>query len=373
MSYSSVTQHGAMLFDQHRNELFKRAIEQTVRPGAVVLDLGAGLGMHGLLAAKAGAARVFLVDPQPVVQLAAHVANASGVQAQIVCLQGRIEDLELPEQVDVITSVMAGNLLFSEDLLPALFHARDRYLKSGGVLIPDRAQLWLAPLCAPILHKQRIGRWSSPVLGFDYSRARQFAANEIFPVQRGELTGSTRLSPGAVVADLDLMQARSADCNGTARCAVEQDAECHGLLAWIRLRVGSEWLSTDPESPEVHWSPVVLPVDPPIPLAGGESVEMSVQRPAHGDWTWSIAARAGSRRHSTFLARMEGGRELARIALPNRVALGERGERAARALVLLTQGCAMAEVVADLGRTWPLPESALADEVQALAWRYGRA
>jgi predicted RNA methylase len=116
----------------------------------VVLDLGAGLGVHGLLAAAAGAKRVYLVEPEPVVQLAKEIARANGLADRIVILEGRIEEVELPEQVDLIISVFTGNLLYSEDLLPSLFHARDRYLKPGGHLVPDFAELLLAPCRRPI-------------------------------------------------------------------------------------------------------------------------------------------------------------------------------------------------------------------------------
>ena len=164
---------------------------------------GAGLGVHGLLAAATGATRVYLVEPQPVVHVAKEAAHASGLQGKVFIYQDRIEDTHLPEPVDLIVSVFTGNLLFSEDLLPSLFHARDRYLRPGGKLLPDRAQLWLAPLCAPQLHDKHIGHWSQPVMGLDYSHARNFAANEIMWLRREELRGTQRLAKGAVLTWTD--------------------------------------------------------------------------------------------------------------------------------------------------------------------------
>lgn len=55
MSYGQVCDHRSMVFDQRRNAAYARAIAAHVRPDSVVLDLGAGLGLHGLLAARAGA------------------------------------------------------------------------------------------------------------------------------------------------------------------------------------------------------------------------------------------------------------------------------------------------------------------------------
>lgn len=360
-----------MVFDAHRNSLYGRAIRACVEPNSTVLDLGAGLGVHGLLAAAAGAARVYLVEPQPVVHAARQAARASGLEGKVFIYQDRIEDTQLPEPVDLIVSVFTGNLLFSEDLLPSLFHARDRYLKPGGQLLPDRAQLWLAPLSAPQLHAKHVGHWTEPVMGLDYSHARNFAANEILWLRREELVGTRRLAEGAVLADLDLATVSSADCRGEAECRVDAAGDCHGLLGWIRIRLLDQWLSTEPEAPEVHWSPVVLPIDPPLPLAAGEQVRMALQRPAHGDWTWSITASAGSRRHSTFLARADGHRELAKAAPTMRPGLGERGQRACTALQLLQQGSSIQEAASAVASSAQVsPEQALR-EVQALAVRYG--
>ena len=126
-----------------------------------------------------------------------------------------------------------------------------------------------------------------------------------------------------------------------------------------------------PEAPEVHWSPVVLPIDPPLSLMGGEQIRMALQRPAHGDWTWSVTAAAGSRRHSTFLARADGLKELGRAAPMTAPGLSERGKRACTALQMLQQGSNIQEAARALASSARIsPEQALR-EVQALAVRYG--
>lgn len=371
MSYSRVAGHSAMVFDATRNDLYAQALRKLVHAGSVVLDLGAGLGIHGLLAAAAGAARVYLVEPQSVVQAAKDVARANGLENRLIVLQNRIEDVTVPEPVDLIVSVFTGNLLFSEDLLPSLFHARDRYLKPGGRLVPDRAELWLAPLCAPELHAKHVGRWSDPILGLDYSSTRRFAANEILFLRHEEFHGSRRLAGGGLISGVDLTTASSGDCKGSARCRVETSGLCHGLLGWIRIRLLDNWMSTDPDSPEVHWSPVMLPVDPPLPLVQGEEVELTLLRPAHGDWTWSVAAQSGSRRHSTFLAAADGANELRKLAPASSPGLSEDGERALRVLDLLRQGMSNRDIAERLAQAEASDVAGALRRVQALALRYG--
>lgn len=361
-----------MAFDA-RNQLYARAIRNSVDPGSVVLDLGAGIGVHGLIAAAAGAKRVFLVEPQPVVQAARDIARANGLADRVVIYQDHIEDVVLPEKVDLIVSVFTGNLLFTEDLLPSLFHARDRYLKPGGRLLPDRAELWLAPICAPQLHAKHVSCWSDSRLhGLDYSLARAFAANEMLFLERDALHGSTRLAPGAVLSEVDLAAATSADCKGEARSRVEVSGLCHGLLGWIRIKLEDEWMSTAPDSPPVHWSPVMLPIDPPLALAEGEDLAMTLLRPAHGDWTWSVTSGGESRRHSTFLAGFEGLERLGRRAPSYRAGLSEEGARVAHILALFADGLSNQQIADRLANDECVELGQMLVRVQALAMRYGK-
>ena len=128
MLYASIRDHHSMFFDQTRNDAYHRALESVITPDSIVLDLGAGLGIHGLLAAKLGAKKVYLVEPQDVICVAKKFVQANDFTGQVECIQGRIEEITLPEQVDVIISVFTGNLLLEEDLLPSLFYTRDTYL-----------------------------------------------------------------------------------------------------------------------------------------------------------------------------------------------------------------------------------------------------
>jgi hypothetical protein len=370
MSYARVANHNAMMFDAPRNELYARAIRKLVKPDSVVLDLGAGMGVHGLLAARAGAARVYLVEPQPVAHAAREAAHANGLSNRIVVLQDRIEDVHLPQPVHLIISVFTGNLLFSEDLLPSLFHARDKYLRPQGHLLPDHAELWLAPLWAPRIHAETISRWSDPIMGLDYSRARRFAANEILWPTREELRDSSQLAQGAVVADVDFQKTVSADCKGDAKCLVERSGDCHALLAWIRIRLHDEWLSTHVDN-EFHWRPALLPIDPPLTLAEGEELRMTLVRPAHGDWTWSAHAMAGSRRHSSFLARSESPGDLHKIAPASKPGLNSKGDRALRVLQWLQQGWSNDSVADALAAAESINREQALRHVQALVSAFG--
>jgi hypothetical protein len=254
--------------------------------------------------------------------------------------------------------------------LPSLYFARDRYLKPGGAMTPDRAQLWLAPVHSPKLYSTHVEKWSAPAMGFDFSLARAFAANEIIWPPREEFADSRRLASGAAVVELDFRTETSADCRGEARCRIETAGACHGLLGWVRMRLGEEWLGTGLEE-SVHWRPALLPVDPPLPLEAGEEIVMSLVRPLRGDWTWSVHARAGKRTHSSFLSRAESPAELRRLAPGSSPGLSAEGEQALQVLQALGRGTTNGEAAQALAQSQGIGEDAALQRVQAIVDRYG--
>ena len=51
-------------------------------------------------------------------------------------MQGKMEELSLDAQVDVLVSEPMGTLLVNERMLETYLYARDRYLKKGGRMFP---------------------------------------------------------------------------------------------------------------------------------------------------------------------------------------------------------------------------------------------
>jgi len=232
--------------------------------------------------------------------------------------------------------------------------------------------LLLAPLSAPDMHAMYVGRWSKPDMGLDFSAVRRFAENNILWLSRNEISG-TSLGTGMVLSAPDLRIATMADCMGTASGVVETAGLCHGLLGWIRIRIGDEWLSTGLDAPELHWLNAVLPLDPPLPLLAGEPVTISLQRPAKGDWTWTVQAAAGKRRHSTFLARLHNAQKLNRTAAAYQPVPNDKGEAARYVLNGMDGKASNKELATELVAAFPqwfADQRAALDFVCGLAVHY---
>ncbi len=108
------------------------ASPQTVA-GRRVLDLGAGSGLVGIAAVKAGAAQVLASETDPHGRIALPLnALANGVR--ITLLQGDLLDGEPPE-VDLI---LVGDLFYAPDLAARVTAFLDRALTQGiEVLVGD--------------------------------------------------------------------------------------------------------------------------------------------------------------------------------------------------------------------------------------------
>lgn len=351
-SYSRVTSHKAMVFDEVRNRAYARAIRDSIRPDSVVLDLGAGLGLHGLIAAAAGARRIYMVDPSPVVLAAEQIAEANGFSQQVSCYQSEIEQTLLPEKADLLLSVFTGNFLLTEDLLPALFWARDHCLAPGGRMIPDRARMWVAPVTAGEYYRKHIEAWSEPVEGIDFVKARRFASNSLF-YDKQERFKAELLAEAVCIEDIDLTTATSAACDAAVDLTLGSSGTCHGWLGWMDIRLSEDWLSTAPDSPDTHWSQTFLPLDAPLGVKAGQVLQFGLSRPEYGEWTWTTSCRDETQRQSTFLSLPLEPAGLLKRSPDHRPATGELGKAALSVLVAMNGELKTAEIVQKLCTDYP--------------------
>ena len=128
-----------MLSDERRMARYRMAIEAVVQPGDVVVDLGTGLGVLAIMAARAGAEHVYAVDIRPqVIPIAERVVAANGLSERITLIRSDAMDVELPEQVDVIVNELIGDFGTDENIHECVRSVADRYLKEGGRVVPNR-------------------------------------------------------------------------------------------------------------------------------------------------------------------------------------------------------------------------------------------
>jgi SAM-dependent methyltransferase len=287
--------HQVMLADTRRNRAFHRALVDRVQRGHSVLDLGAGSGIWGVVAAKLGARRVVAVEREPVLKpVIEALARENGVsdRIEVVCADAR--RLNLPRAFDVVISETVGSEAFEEGIISLMERARDRFLRKGGVLIPETISLRGAP-AAPI----DAGRVSPPLLSDEsFTALSRHAA-------RGVATGRLQtLAPSRELLRVDLHTARAADSLplGQARFRVSDGRAVAGVGVWVDMGLAPGVRLQSRES--ASWVPIFLPVDR-LPRGPGRLTLEVDWSPSRRRWRVEFLGDRGARHacdHSPLFA-----------------------------------------------------------------------
>ena len=153
--FSDPAEQAAMVLDRVRIDAYARAIAAVVRPGDVVLDVGSGSGVLALLAAKAGARKVYAVERTGVIELVRLHAQANGFGDVVEPIHADLADLTtLPERPRVVLAELLGHFAPAEQAHRAYRLAR-RLAAEGAVLIPGGYRIMFAAARPPLTPMSR--------------------------------------------------------------------------------------------------------------------------------------------------------------------------------------------------------------------------
>lgn len=110
LDYDSQYVQAALLADIVRVDAYREAIARVVQPGMNIVDLGAGTGIMGRLAAEQGAAKVTMIEQHPrMCQLCKYVNSflATG-DAKLEVLCATAEEARVEGPIDCVISEIIG-------------------------------------------------------------------------------------------------------------------------------------------------------------------------------------------------------------------------------------------------------------------------
>ncbi len=296
--YAEFEVHRSMIRDRVRTEAFQRAIASVVRPGDVVLDVGAGSGILSVFAARAGAARVYAVEQTTIAVLAQELVDANGVAGIVQVIHGDVTDLEPPEQVDVIVSEWLGGFGIDEGMLVPVIAARDRWLKPGGTMIPRSVTAWTALVHDRYL-AETVDFLEADPYGLRLDALLEKTVNEISysGTFRHLAADDMRSDAGRLwTTDCALISLEEAEAPHVAEAIlhVRDHGTANALALWFSTELAPDVsLSIGPGDPPTHWGMTTAPLRAPVRLSPGTAVRAKVRtapaRPV-GTWTrWAIA------------------------------------------------------------------------------------
>nr|QFQ59664.1 arginine methyltransferase [Mylopharyngodon piceus] len=284
-SYSDVTIHEEMIADTVRTNTYRMGIFKNSKSieGKVVLDVGAGTGVLSLFCAQAGARKVYAVEASSIADQAVRIVKLNQMEDRIEVIKATLETIELAEQVDVIVSEWMGYALLHESMLNSVIFARDKWLKPGGLILPCRADLYIAPI-NDLVVEGRLNFWSTVKgqYGVDMSCMTDFARKCIMnkDITVNPVTVEDVLSHPCKFAELDLNTVtleQLKDVRGVFSCQCFGSSSIHALCVWFTVTFPAEEkalvLSTSPFKPETHWKQAVLYLDDAVDVMQDTKVE----------------------------------------------------------------------------------------------------
>ncbi len=271
----TLEEHKDYLSDPVRLEAYSRAIAEVVKPGDVVLDLGAGTAIFAMLACRAGAARVYAVDDGGIIEIGRAAAAANGFADRIHFICGHSTRIDLPERCDVAVTEQMGGFGYEAGVVEFFNDARRRLLKPGAITIPRRIETFLAPVESPEAWAP-IEFWEQPRAGFDFSAARSFVANDedFGYYEARHLIGEPRR---AVIFDLD--QICPAEIPVEVELEVARAGTLHGLGGWFAAHLSENVvLSNSPLAAQaMDRATAFFPLERPVAVAAGDRIAVTMR------------------------------------------------------------------------------------------------
>jgi protein arginine N-methyltransferase 1 len=357
----SIPAFGRLIANEVRMGAYDRALREAVRPGCVVLDIGAGTGILSLLACKYGARKVYAVEPANAISLAREAARANGFDDRIEFFQALSTDLTFPEKADVVVSDLRGVLPLFTQHIPSIVDARTRLLAPGGILIPQRDILWAAVAESFKSHDRLVSPWDGRRFDLNLWGGLQASTNRWV---NAEAKASRLLSKAHQWGVLDYTSIISSNVAASLVLPVTEAGVGHGLLLWFDAEIADGiGFSNAPAKPDALYGSAYFPWPEAVPLAKGDTVFLRIRADLTGDdyvWSWDSEILAGAARkpkacfrQSTFLGEPMSLQAVRRRAASHRPTIDEAGRMDLLILGMMDGAHALEDIAARLIEQFP--------------------
>ncbi|XP_013417331.1 protein arginine N-methyltransferase 6-like [Lingula anatina] len=265
-AYGDISIHETMLGDTARTNSYRSAIFGSgAIKDKVILDVGAGTGILSVFCAQAGAKHVYAVEASSMAEQAKLVIKCNGVEDRVSVIQGKVEDIELPEMVDVIVSEWMGYLLVYEWMLSSIIFAREKWLKNNGVLFPNTASVFIAPLgdCEDLRDRLKFWEEMRPLYGVEMASLQAYARKCLTDVVHVQLVPPQNVQAHACqVCHINLKTVQEEDLSsvkGNFQFKCFGYSRVCGFVVWFDVTFPDHsQLSTSPYAEPTHWEQCIV-------------------------------------------------------------------------------------------------------------------
>jgi protein arginine N-methyltransferase 1 len=282
--------------DRYRLDPYERAIQEIVRSGMVVADIGTGSGPLARFAAAAGAIRVYGIEQyREILQFAERFNETERLDHIIRSVHGDSREVVLEERVDVIVAELISSLGNDEAMSDILEDARKRFLKPGGKIIPSQVDVFISPVDAPEAHAEIPTVYQNDVI---VEPDRGFAPFKTYYQILG-------LPPERLLADeqkldsIDLMTATKLDYERNFSFVVKDAGTFSGFVGWFKAALSANVdLDTSPRAASTCWGQAFFAIRDQIRIDHGDVIQLNfaAQVPPSSDrpfYRWEGTVRRG--------------------------------------------------------------------------------
>ena len=290
--YGQLTVQHEMLSDRARTLSYLTAIQRNVKwmIDSTAMDIGCGTGILSLFLARDGKAKkVYAIEASSINSIARDVVTANGYEDQIEIIDEMVEDLDIPEKVDLIVSEWMGTLLISEFMIESVIKARDKFLKSDGKLWPSRATLYIAPCSSIDVYESSIGFWNN-VYGFDFSvvNNKHYDNQTGKPIHSNISKKEDILAKPTSILDIDMRTVTVEEIEHISckfKFLVDRAGVFNGFCTWFSAlfnglsdnNESSTLLDTGPYSQTTHWKHPLLFMDTHTAVVMNDEISGTVE------------------------------------------------------------------------------------------------
>jgi protein arginine N-methyltransferase 1 len=274
-----------MLLDGARCEAYREALARTVRPGDVVVDLGAGTGLLSFFAAQSGARRVYAIEMGRIADLAARLIEANDLRDRITLIRANSRKVRLPERCDLLVTETLGVCGFdNENVIDYIADARRRMLKPEARIIPESFDTLFMPIQS---EEFGVGRLPARLYDLDYTpfrreRYKKPLILEASGKQMVELAEPARRWP------IDLRRESRTPGPTTFDLQILREGRLDGFLGWFEATMCPGLsLSNSPRLPLTNWSQLYFPILDQPRVSPGQHLRLEVSpRMVAGEAQW---------------------------------------------------------------------------------------
>ncbi|XP_064000016.1 protein arginine N-methyltransferase 8-like [Pogoniulus pusillus] len=203
------------------------------------------------------------------------IIKANHLDNIITIFKGKVEEVELPvDKVDIIISEWMGYCLFYESMLNTVIFARDKWLKPGGLMFPDRAALYVVAIEDRQYKDFKIHWWEN-VYGFDMTCIRDVAMKE--PLV--DIVDPKQVVTNAcLIKEVDIYTVKTEELAFTsAFCLqIQRNDYIHALVTYFNIEFTKchkkMGFSTAPDAPYTHWKQTVFYLEDYLTVRRGEEI-----------------------------------------------------------------------------------------------------